>query len=132
MKRCSKCAIAQPLENFSRDKNRKDGYYHRCKNCSKEDQDKYRNKSYPKSSRRYIKYGLTEEAIREMLKNQGYICPLCRTRLDEDYVVDHCHSSNLVRGILHRICNTRLGVYEKSILPNLSDYNNYLKSVGNT
>ena len=34
MKQCSKCKETKPYEDFSKDKNRKDGHYARCKLCT--------------------------------------------------------------------------------------------------
>lgn len=37
MKKCSKCHVEKPLDEFHRYKSSKDGRQHRCKKCSKED-----------------------------------------------------------------------------------------------
>ena len=34
MRRCGLCAIEKPLEQFNKDKNKKDGYGYRCKECN--------------------------------------------------------------------------------------------------
>lgn len=127
-KLCSKCKISYPLEYFSKDKNRKDGRYHRCKNCSREDQLKYRGK-YTDTEQRARKYGTTEAELVIILKQQNYTCPLCGLRLLENWVVDHCHDSGKVRGLLHNRCNISLGFFERNINPNLAKYSKY---VGNT
>ena len=50
------------------------------------------------------------------IKQQGGICPICKKEIDlkimgnkSDYVVDHCHESGLIRGVLHRSCNASEG-----------------------
>lgn len=41
-KKCSMCGEIKPINNFNKDKSRKDGYYHRCKECNKIYNKKYR------------------------------------------------------------------------------------------
>jgi hypothetical protein len=46
------------------------------------------------------------QGIRErMLKEQKGICPLCGYPIDSDPVLDHCHDTGKIRGVLHRQCN---------------------------
>lgn len=46
-------------------------------------------------------------------KDQGGLCPLCGLRIDlsvkGDAVLDHDHDTGLVRGVLHRSCNSSEG-----------------------
>lgn len=64
------------------------------------------------------KYGLTLDAFDEILVAQGCLCAICKVQLDREYDgpnkqycphVDHCHTSNRVRGILCRLCNLAVG-----------------------
>jgi len=67
----------------------------------------YRRKQYYKS-----KYGLTEEERDAMLAAQGFKCKTCRSDSPGNkvgWVIDHCHSTNKVRGILCHDCNLALG-----------------------
>ena len=51
-----------------------------------------------------------KETREKLLEEQNYICPLCNTEiLLEDAALDHCHSSGLVRGVLHKMCNSAEG-----------------------
>lgn len=59
------------------------------------------------------RYGLTVEAYNEMLSVQNGVCAVChkpesgkRKRL----IVDHCHITGLVRGLLCYKCNTAAGM----------------------
>jgi hypothetical protein len=58
------------------------------------------------------KYGLCKEAYGEALLLQGYTCPICDEPLGDDQVVDHCHKTGVVRGIVHNQCNKVLGYLE--------------------
>ena len=55
------------------------------------------------------RYGITEQEFNEMNAKQNGICPLCNKR--PSTVVDHCHQSNKVRGILCMQCNNSLGIF---------------------
>lgn len=41
----------------------------------------------------------------KLLKEQGGICPLCKKPVHDDPVLDHCHDTGKIRGVLHRQCN---------------------------
>lgn len=59
-------------------------------------------------------YDLTFERWTELLIQQLGLCALCGTQLDGpmEPVVDHCHLTGEVRGLLCRNCNTGLGMFE--------------------
>lgn len=48
-----------------------------------------------------------------MLKEQGGVCPLCKLPIDltkkGEGVIDHCHDTGRIRGVLHRSCNAAEG-----------------------
>lgn len=50
----------------------------------------------------------------ELLNEQGNVCALCGEGFDQKNppVTDHDHSTGVVRGVLHRGCNSLLGVIE--------------------
>ncbi len=60
------------------------------------------------------RYGLTQADYEAMLVKQSGHCALCpRTPDQERYKrlnVDHCHNSNVVRGLLCTPCNHAIGV----------------------
>ena len=50
-----------------------------------------------------------------LLAEQKGKCALCGTALSSDKaVLDHCHSSGYIRGVLHRGCNSLLGKIENN------------------
>ena len=77
-------------------------------------------------------YGLTTEAFDAMVTSQGGGCAICgikpetgvpKTRM----VVDHCHKTNTVRGILCDLCNTAIGKFHDDVLK-LESAIRYLKN----
>lgn len=52
-------------------------------------------------------FGLTVVEYEERLLSP---CQICGT--DEDKVLDHCHETNFVRGVLCRTCNVALGLFK--------------------
>ena len=67
-----------------------------------------------------LRYGLTPSDYERMLNEQGGACAICRdtpkggrlatARLN----IDHCHSTQRVRGLLCSRCNTALGLLQES------------------
>jgi len=61
------------------------------------------------------RYSLTVGQVLEMAEVQQQTCPLCvrvigrSERPGNGFVVDHCHETGRVRGLLCRACNTLLG-----------------------
>lgn len=58
------------------------------------------------------KHGLTEEKCASMRKNQKGRCLICN--LKKKLVIDHCHCTGIVRGLLCVFCNIGLGSFRDS------------------
>lgn len=56
-------------------------------------------------SRKRIEYGITNEQLDTLLSVER--CETCGS--EEPLVIDHCHKTGLVRGMLCRTCNLALG-----------------------
>lgn len=77
----------------------------------------YRNKHLKK------KYGITQSQYTEMYKAQNGLCKVCEREMDHqngtpapgsgrgssNCLIDHCHTTGKVRGLLCFHCNTALG-----------------------
>jgi hypothetical protein len=102
-----------------KNKDKVDKYYEDQKRKRLENSETYRsylkawraeNKEYAKDQVLKKKYGITLEAYELLRKAQKYKCALCRIPLDTGIaVVDHCHKTGKVRGILHSNCNALIG-----------------------
>ena len=126
MRLCSKCSKEQPLSEFYKNSS---GYHRReCKSCVSARQKAYRaadpdairdkwrraSKKYMTSEKRWNKtlrkYGLTEETYNQMYDLQEGRCKLCDS--DRTLVVDHCHTTGSIRGLLCHQCNAGLGQFK--------------------
>lgn len=85
-------------------------------------------------------YGITLVDIVRMLEEQGNLCKICngpvklrdlksgqRSHNQETLCVDHCHTTNVIRGILCNECNKGLGAFKDNI-NSLNNAINYLES----
>ena len=65
-------------------------------------------------------YNLTQAEFNAMLTQQEHRCLICKQTFDPknirlSSVIDHCHTSNRVRGLLCRMCNVGLGAFNENI-----------------
>lgn len=105
IKKCFKCKLELDSSNFLINKSSKTGLNGWCKKCTKDIKLKK-------------KYSISIEKYKEMLETQQYKCKICLTidpRGPQNvFVVDHCHKTGLVRGLLCNHCNTALGKFKDS------------------
>jgi len=115
MKKCSKCGILKPLEDFYKDNRHNRGSHRiRCIMCEKVDKKDY----YAKRGRKYklsTQYGLSENDYQDILEKQGNQCAICGIDADEyksktgKYLaVDHHHVTGGIRGLLCMRDNTNM------------------------
>lgn len=74
------------------------------------------NDKYRKELKLKIR-GVTEEEYDGLIYQQNNKCAICENKLGkgQDITIDHCHNTNIVRGILCRNCNMGLGQFRDSI-----------------
>lgn len=59
------------------------------------------------------RYNLTLESFSKMKTDQNNICVICgKLRGKSDLVIDHCHKTGKVRGLICHNCNVGLGYFE--------------------
>lgn len=137
---CTKCGKELPLSEFShkRPKGRKPGLQPRCKLCSKEDTKNWREEQSEDRIRDlYYKrtYGLSLQDFNSLFSEQKGKCKICDRDLSlvhlsgDRAVVDHCHTTGKVRGILCNECNRGLGYFRDNV-ESLMNAVNYLTETG--
>lgn len=79
------------------------------------------------------KYGITPEDYENMMEYQDHSCKICNvfhedaaTTRGRRLVVDHCHTTGKVRGLLCVKCNAGIGMFNDKI-DNLISAISYLK-----
>jgi hypothetical protein len=119
---CKECGNAKARERYNKDRDRHCSQRRESKR--EYDQRRYaeilargekpkRNPITAKNSYLLRNYGITYEDYLQLLESQDHKCAICGTeesdRKGGDLVVDHCHASGKVRGMLCQKCNLMLG-----------------------
>jgi len=58
---------------------------------------------------RLRRFGLSRDQYQAMLQEQNGRCAVCEEPLSQGWVIDHCHMTMKVRGLVHPKCNSLLG-----------------------
>lgn len=110
-KTCTQCDELRPITDFH-----KQGKYRRarCKFCTKGENAGAYGRLTPVSKARYAeaarirKYGLSNEALIDLMLVQDFCCAICSKPMSK-MNIDHDHDTDQVRGLLCSGCNTGLG-----------------------
>lgn len=114
MIKCNDCQLEKPLDQYpSRMNKSKIVYAIRCFPCDELRRNKIKNNK--RLNRRASEYGLTTKQLVELETYKE--CTICGVSAKLD--IDHCHRSNVIRGMLCHSCNIGLGWLEKMIDKNI-------------
>lgn len=103
-KTCTGCGQTKPKAQFNKEPRIGDGRASACKTCSGK---KERNRTLLR------KYGVTVAEYDALAAAQGGCCRICGNPPPPEQrglVVDHCHVTGVVRGLLCNNCNALLGM----------------------
>lgn len=110
---CTTCNKFKPASEYKLEKNKnyQSGILMRskCKDCERE--------RYHRSSIQRL-YNLTIQEYEKLLKSQNHRCAICESKIGNSKTsrlfVDHCHTTNIIRGLLCSNCNHGLGQFKDS------------------
>lgn len=105
-KHCFKCNETKTIDDFYKNRTRKDGLHGNCKSCQK---------YYCWANTLVKNYGITEEDYNRLFLEQEGCCAICgrhQIEFQRTLALDHSHKTGIIRGILCPPCNTRLGKYD--------------------
>ena len=105
LKRCPACRQTKSVREFHKNKRGSDGFAAYCKPC-------YAAKSRPSVRKR--RYGIAMAEYDNLLLRQNGGCAICKRPpyTKKGLVVDHCHRTGAIRGILCSRCNSALGLLD--------------------
>lgn len=113
-KSCTICNEIKLLYEFHLSPASLDNRASHCKECSKAKtlewgrNNKEKRNEYHKKAR----YGMTLKDEAEMCESQDGRCAICRK--PRILVIDHCHTTGVIRGMLCLTCNLALGGFKDS------------------
>lgn len=145
---CLSCLQKLSESNFYKEPRTKRGYQLRCKPCHKvaatDSYEKNKDSVLVRHKKNYCPtverdkklkhfYGISLLQYEERLSSQGNKCLICQStnsyHNSGKFVVDHCHSTGIVRGLLCHHCNLLLG-HAKDSTVTLQAAINYLDNHG--
>lgn len=138
-KECKGCNIIFPIDEYNLRPNGRGGYKRRsrCKLCERRDGKSYRLKNLEACKARKKRYdqshpekvhewsfktrirrmGLNPEEVIEYVNSHHGACEICGSVPTlRKLAVDHCHKTNVLRGLLCSNCNTGIGMFKDNPL----------------
>lgn len=117
-KKCTLCGEEKTAESFGRTPHSKSGLKARCKDCRRKAES---HAGLPVDEVARIRaenrlrsiYGLSLEDYDLLYQSQNGLCVICGGPFKIRPVVDHCHATGKVRGLLCNSCNVGVGHIEK-------------------
>jgi hypothetical protein len=121
-KTCVMCKSEKDRSQFNRDNSLSDGLGSYCRDCAKIKWAEHRARAklgnlerFKRSQRgRTLKYrqGIGNDQYDLMFKECGGLCQICgeTEKVRKYLVVDHCHETGKIRGLLCHPCNVSLGL----------------------
>jgi hypothetical protein len=129
MKKCTKCKQVKDLSLFFKDKQKKDNLGSQCKECVTKQTTEYSKNNRENTRFNQLKFttGVDKKLYLDLLSLQNNKCAICKAEFGitkKKFSVDHCHETNLIRGLLCVRCNFGIGYFldNISLLQNAIEY----------
>ena len=131
---CKLCGEEKPITEFYKYHTAKYEVYNPyCKPChkikNKEYDEGHPEKAKLRRRRASLRFNhkLSLEDYEEMLNSQNFVCAICGESeiTNHPLVVDHCHKTGTIRGLLCHNCNRAIGLLKDKIT-NLNNAITYL------
>lgn len=113
MKTCTVCNKTKRDNGFFK-RSESDALRSQCKECNRNTRKPYYSSS---SYKRWKRYKLNQEEYDTIAGIQKGKCKICLKSCK--LVVDHCHKTNRVRGLLCALCNTALGMIKEDLVTSI-------------
>ncbi len=128
---CKQCKKEKLKSDFHKDSSTVAGIRAICKTCVQENRQADPKKAKRKEWRdaqdkrllragamvsilRKLGYVVTKTDYLNILDEAGTICPICENEFIKTPSMDHCHSTNKIRGLICNDCNIALGLFKDS------------------
>ena len=127
-RQCTRCDVRKPLSHFPKNKSNRLGVASMCKACACEVASAYWHSDVEKARLKQRKqrilrnYGKSLDWFETTIASQGNCCPCCGVKYvmgangADRAVVDHCHVTGQLRGIICSTCNVALGYAKENAL----------------
>jgi hypothetical protein len=121
---CNKCGETKPLSEFSPDTSMRLGVRNMCKACSRVKNRAAYKHNYRRNLDFHLRrnFGITLDQYDQMVAEQAGVCAICGCPptvlggarrqgrpVEPRLVVDHCHATGRIRGLLCVECNRGIG-----------------------
>lgn len=112
---CNRCNLNKDLSHYNK-RSYWNTYYNVCKSCASIKANESVIKKYGTyRNANLIKiYGITSDDYDQMYEKQKGKCLICER--ERTLVIDHCHTTGKIRGLLCTGCNTGLGLFQDGAL----------------
>lgn len=112
---CKSCKEEKSIKSYYFANVEKTRYATVCKKCSKRIAAEHNRNN---KNRKFIilkcEYGITKEEWFDLYNKYNGKCFICKIKKATD--VDHCHKTNVIRGMLCNSCNLGLGSFRDNII----------------
>jgi hypothetical protein len=123
-KRCCKCGETKAMTEFPRQRSDPSGVHAYCKVCKNLYSKVFRfspkgreaaAKRDTRAEHLAARYGMSLAEYDALVERCGGSCEICGRASEGRLFVDHCHSSEKIRGLLCRKCNLAIGYVEDNV-----------------